>query len=212
MRTGLVIILSLVMLPSVGCFHAKIATDYPTDAATVLLGHPRIPAKAVLVLSKKQKKRKDSASQLGLKVTVKTGDTFARLNRAIASGMFQDVVEIDKVAPSPGYDLILEPKIESVEAQVHGILYSMRSTTFATFSLTAYDRTGRSIWTDSSQAKHESETMFSLRLLLRRNQVATETYEDFVIAVKELYDRFYSSEPVLNYLSSLGIRAGETAQ
>ena len=204
MRKAMTALVIVVALCTPACFGASVETDYNADASKLLSGHPKIPATAALVLTEEQKERKDSASKLGIKVTVKTGDSLVGINKAAVSQMFENVSTTDKVAPAPGADIIIEPSVNEVITQVHGIGIIVHVTSIGKFSLTAYDADANKIWTKETQAKFESPNMFGLKALGSRNQVAKDAYDSFLPGWKELYDAFYEASEVTTYLGSIG--------
>ena len=204
MRRGMAAILIAVALVSPACFRASIDTDYNADATKLLTGHPKIPATAALAISQEQKDRKDHASKLGIRVTVKTGDSLVGINRAAVGQMFEKMVESDKVASTGDADVILEPKVTNVVTQVHGIGIIIHYTSIAKFSLAAYDKDAKQLWTKETSSKYESENMFGLKALAKRNTLAKDTYDKFTEGWKELYDGFYASPEVTGYLKGIG--------
>jgi len=205
MRKGIIALAIVFAVGLSGCFSAHVDTDYNADAAKLLSGHPKIPAAAALAISQEQKDRKDHASKLGIRVTVKTGDSLAvGINRAIVGQMFEKMVDTDKVAPVDGTDIILEPKVTDVITQVHGIGIIIHYTSIGKFSLTAYDKDAKQLWTKETSAKYESANMFGLSALGKRNKLVKETYDAMMPGFKDLYDGFYASPEVTGYLSGIG--------
>jgi hypothetical protein len=205
MKRGLIAAaIAVALISSPACFRASVDTDYNADATKLLTGHPKIPATAALAISQEQKDRKDKASKLGIRVTVKTGDSLVGINHAAVGQMFEKMVETDKVAATEGADMIVEPKVNEVETQVHGIGIIIHYTSIAKFSLTAYDKDAKQLWTKETSSKYESENMFGLKALAKRNTLAKETYDKFTEGWKELYDGFYASPEVTGYLKGIG--------
>jgi hypothetical protein len=204
MKKGMIALAMVFAVGLPGCFSAHVDTDYNADAAKLLSGHVKIPATAALAISQEQKDRKDSASKLGIKVTVKTGDSLVGINKAVTNQMFEKVVDVDTVAPTPGADIIVEPKVTDVITQVHGIGIIIHVTVIGKFSLTAYDKDAKQLWTQETSAKFESPNMFGLKMLATRNAVAKDTYDAFLPGYKELYDGFYNSPEVMGYLRGIG--------
>ena len=206
MKRGLIAAtIAVTLVSSPACFKGTVDTDYNADATKLLSGHPKIPATAALAISQEQKDRKDHASKLGIRVTVKTGDSLGvGINKAAVGQMFEKMVETDKVAPAEGTDIILEPKVTDLVTQVHGIGIIIHYTSIAKLSLTAYDKDAKQLWTKESSGKYESENMFGLKALAKRNTLVKETYDAMQPAIKELYDGFYASEEVMGYLKGIG--------
>jgi hypothetical protein len=204
MRKGLIAVAIVIAVAGSGCFKASVDTDYNADASKLLSGHPKIPATAALAIPQAQKDRKDSATKLGFKVTVKTGDSLVGINRAAVSQMFAKMVETDKVAAVEGSDIIMEPRVDDVITQVHGIGIIVHVTVIGKFSLTAHDKGAKQLWTKQSSAKFESPNMFGLKALAKRNAIAKDTYDAFLPGWKELYDAFYAAPEVTSYLRSIG--------
>jgi hypothetical protein len=205
MKKGMIACVIVIAAALPGCFTATVDTDYNADASKLLAGHPKIPAAAALVLSQEQRDRKDSASKLGVKVTVRTGDSLVvGINKAAVSQMFESVTETDQVSAGSGADIILEPKLTDLITQVHGLGIVIHSTFTGKLSLTAYDKDAQQLWTKEATAKYESPNMFGLKGLTNRNQITTEAYEAFLPTWKEIYDDFYASDSVMDYLRSIG--------
>ncbi len=204
MKKGMIACVIVIAAALPGCFTATVDTDYNADASKLLAGHPKIPAAAALVLSEEQREREDSASKLGFKVTVKTGDSLVGINKAAASQMFESVTETDQVSAGSGADIILEPKVTDVVTQVHGLGIIIHTTSIGKFSLTAYDKDAQRLWSKETSSKFESPNMFGLKGLTNRNQIATDVYDSFLPGWKEIYDDFYASEAVMGYLNSIG--------
>ncbi len=204
MRKGMIALAIVFAVGLPGCFSAHVDADYNADAAKLLSGHPKIPATAALAISQEQKDRKDSASKLGIKVTVKTGDSLVGINKAVVGQMFEKTMETDKAAPTQGADILVEPKVTDVITQVHGIGIIVHVTAIGKFSLTAYDKDAKQLWTQETSAKFESPNMFGLKALAKRNSIAKDTYDAFLPGWKEMYDGFYNSPEVMGYLKGIG--------
>jgi hypothetical protein len=204
MKKGMIACVIVIAAALPGCFTATVDTDYNADASKLLTGQPKIPATAALVLSEEQREREDSASKLGIKVTVKTGDSLVGINKAAVSQMFETVTETDQVAAGSAADIILEPKVTDVVTQVHGIGIIIHTTAIGKFSLTAYDKDAQQLWSKETSSKFESPNMFGLKGLSNRNQIAKDAYDSFLPGWKEIYDDFYASEAVMGYLDSIG--------
>lgn len=204
MRKTMIALLIVVAVSMSGCFKATVDTDYNADASKLLTGHPKIPATAALIISDEQRDRSDSASKLGIKVSVKTGDSLVGINKAAVGQAFESIVMGDAVGPRTDADILLEPKVNDVITQVHGIGIIVHVTAIAKFALTAYDKDANQIWTKDSSGKFESPSMFGLKMLAKRNQVAKDVYESFLPGWKEIYDDFYASEEVMGYLRGIG--------
>jgi hypothetical protein len=204
MKKVMIAVLLVVAASATGCFRASVDTDYNADASKLLTGHPKIPATAALIISQEQRDRDDSATKLGFKVTVKTGDSLVGINKAAVSQMFESMVEGDSVGARTDADLILEPKVNEVITQVHGIGIVVHVTSIGKFQMTAYDKDAKQIWSKETTAKFESPNMFGLKALFNRNQVAKDAYDSFLPGWKEIYDDFYNSQAVTSYLSGMG--------
>jgi hypothetical protein len=157
MKRGLIAAaIAVALISSPACFRASVDTDYNADATKILTGRPKIPATAALAISQEQKDREDSASKLGIRVKVKTGDSLVvGINRAAVAQMFEKMVETDKVAPTEGADIIIEPKVTDLVTQVHGIGIIIHYTSIAKLSLTAYDKDAKQLWTKETSGKYE---------------------------------------------------------
>lgn len=204
MRNTMIALLIVVAVSMTGCFSASVDADYNADASKLLSGHPKIPATAALIISEKQSERKDSASKLGIKVTVKTGDSLVGINKAAVGLAFESMVLGDSVGPRTDADIQLEPKVNDVITQVHGIGIIVHVTSIGKFELIAYDKEGSKIWSKESSGKFESPNMFGLKALANRNQVAKDAYEAFLPGWEEIYDDFYASQEVMDYLAGIG--------
>ena len=204
MRKTMIALLIVVAVSMSGCFKATVDTDYNADASKMLSGHPKIPATVALIISQEQRERTDSASKLGIKVTASTGDSLVGINKAAVGQVFENVVQGDTVGARTDADIILEPKVNDVITQVHGIGIIIHVTTIGKFELTAYDKDANQIWTKKASSKFESPNMFGLKALANRNQVAKDAYEAFLPGWKEIYDDFYASEDVMDYLRGIG--------
>jgi hypothetical protein len=200
----MIALLIVVAVSMSGCFSASVDADYNADASKLLSGHPKIPATAALIISDEQRDRKDSASKLGIRVSVKTGDSLVGINKAAVGQAFEIVVLGDSVGPRTDADILLEPKVTDVITQVHGIGIIVHVTAIAKFELTAFDKDANQLWTKESEGKYESPSMFGLKMLAQRNQVAKDVYESFLPGWKEIYDDFYASQEVMDYLGGIG--------
>ena len=204
MRKTMIALLIVVAVSMSGCFKATVDTDYNADASKMLTGHPKIPATAALIISEEQRDRSDSASKLGIRVSVKTGESLVGINKAAVGQVFENIVMGDAVGARTDADMLLEPKVNDVITQVHGIGIIVHVTAIAKFSLTAYDKDANQIWTKNATGKFESPSMFGLKMLAQRNQVAKDVYESFLPGWKEIYEDFYASEEVMGYLRGIG--------
>ncbi len=204
MKTVMTALLIVLAVSAAGCFGASVDTDYNADASKLLAGHPKIPATAALIIAPEQRERKDSASKLGIKVTVKSGDSLVGVNKAAVSQMFESVVEGESVGARTDADIQIEPKVTDVITQVHGIGIIVHVTAIGKFQVTAYDKDANQIWMKETSSKFESPSMFGLKALANRNQIAKDTYDTFLPGWKELFDAFYDSQEVMSYLGSIG--------
>ena len=204
MKKVMIAMLIVLAFSATGCFRASVDTDYNADASKLLSGHPKIPATAALIISEEQAEREDSASKLGFKVTVKTGDSLVGINKAAVAQMFESMVQGDSVGPRTDADIQIEPKVTEVITQVHGIGIIVHVTAIGKFSLTAYDKDANQLWVKETSSKFESPNMFGLKALANRNQIAKDTYDTFLPGWKELFDAFYESQEVMSYLGGMG--------